>query len=221
MKHTIVVILTLLLILGCDDILEVVDITNETVSVLAPVNDVTITDTEVTFTWSPVADAESYNVQIATPSFEAAAQIVTDSILSKTSMSHALTSGNYEWRVRAENSNYATAYATQKFTLLSPDLVDISSETVVISAPANEATFLTTDTINFTWNTNEGADEYDIEIATPDFQNPTETIAQETLTTTEFSVSNLSKNDYKCRIKAKNFGYETAYTEIGFTVNEP
>lgn len=207
--------------LACDDIIEVVDISKETVTVLAPVNETTLIDTDVTFIWDTVEEAEGYKIQIATPSFEAATEIVTaDSILTKTFFSKTLVSGSYEWRVRAENSGYVTGYTTQKFTLLSPDPVDISKELIVISSPTNGATFLNTDTINFSWKTIEGAREYVIQIVTPNFENITETIKDETITNTGFSVSNLSKNDYKCRVKAKNSGYETGYTEIAFTVNE-
>ena len=220
MKHKIVLVLALMVVLACDDIIEVADISKETVTVLAPVNETTLIDTDVTFTWDSVEEAENYKIQIATPSFEAATEIVIDSTVTKTFFSNTLTSGSYEWRVRAENSGYVTGYTIQKFTLLSPDPVDISSELVVISSPANGATFSTTDTINFSWKTVEGAEKYTIQIATPDFTNPVETIKDETITNTGFSVSNLSKNDYKCRVKAKNSGYETGYTEISFSVNE-
>ncbi|AUP79693.1 hypothetical protein [Flavivirga eckloniae] len=220
MRSKILLIITLVFVCACDDIIEVVDISNETVTVLAPVNETTLVDTDVVFTWGTVEEAEAYKIQIATPSFEAATEIVTDSTVTKTSFSNTLASGSYEWRVRAENSGYATGYTTQKFRLLSPDPVDISKELVVISSPANGATFSTTSTVNFSWRAIEGAEDYVIQIVTPDFENITETITDETITNTGFSISNLSKNDYKCRVKAKNSEYETGYTEIGFTVDE-
>lgn len=204
---------------NCDDIIEVVDISEETVIVLAPLDGVVIEDANVTFTWDAVLEAESYKIQIAKPSFEAAQQIITDSIVTTTFFNRTLLSGNYEWRVRAENSDYATAYTKQKFKVAAPEPVDISSKQLVISAPANNATFLTTDTINFSWETVEGADQYVVQIATPDFENPTETIKDETITAATISVSNLIANSYKCRVKAKNSGFETGYTEIGFVVN--
>jgi hypothetical protein len=218
MKKLLLLMITLCF-MACDDIIGVVDISEETVTVLAPLDGVVIEDANVTFTWDALVEAESYKIQIAKPSFEAAQQIITDSLVTTTYFNRTLLSGSYEWRVRAENSDYATVYTTQKFTVAAPDPVDISSKQVVIAALANNATFLTTDTINFSWEAVEDANEYNIQIATPDFENPNETLKDEIITSTSFSISNLSANSYKCRVKAKNSGYETGYTEIGFVVN--
>lgn len=219
MKKLLLLVATLCFF-NCDDIIEVVDISEETVTVLAPRDGVLVDEASVTFTWDAVEEAESYKIQIAKPSFEAATQIVTDSTVTSTFFNRLLDSGNYEWRIRAENSGYATLFTTQKFTVSAPDPVDITNEQLVILTPSDGNTFLTTDTINFSWETIEGADQYVIQIATPDFDNPVETIKDETITNTSFSVSNLSANTYKFRVKAKNSGFETGYMEIGFTVNE-
>lgn len=218
MKKVIYLFCLVLCTVACDDITEVEDISNEKVTVLAPANDVTLTDATVVFTWDAVEEAEHYKIQIATPSFEAAMQIVTDSTVTTTSFNKALSSGDYEWRVSAENSGYNTVYTAQKFKLVT-SIVDISKELVVITSPSNNATFSTTDTISFSWSTINNATEYIIQIATPDFENPTETIKDETISSTSFSVSNLSKNEYKCRVKAKNASFETVYTETAFTVD--
>ncbi len=208
-------------IFACNDIIEVTDISEETVSVLAPANGVTLDEGDIAFTWNSIEDADDYNVQIATPSFEAATQIVTDSIVSETLLSISLDEGDYEWRVRAENSGYETVYTTQSFTLLPIESVNISNEEVDIIAPANNESFLTTRTISFTWEEVDDASEYTLQIATPDFDNPIEVIENETISSTNFSVSNLEENDYEFRVKAKNSGYETEYTEVRFIVETP
>lgn len=204
---------------SCDDIIEVVDITNETVSVLAPKNGTVLNDEGVTFTWEPINEAISYKIQIAVPNFENATQIVTDSLVTNTFFNQILSSGNYEWRVRAENSDYATTYTSTKFSVMAPDPVDISNSTVVITTPEDNTTFSTTDTISFSWETLEGANEYELQIVTPDFDSPVETISDETISITNFSVSNLNQNTYEFRVKATNSGFATGYTEISFTVN--
>ena len=203
---------------ACEDIVGVTDISEEKVSVLAPVEGVTVTEAKVTFNWEVLEDADQYNIQIATPTFDTATQIVTDSTLALTSFSKALTNGNYEWRIRAENSGYKTNYSTQQLVIAS-NTVDISNRVLVISSPDNNATYTTTDSINITWEALEDAEVYQIEIVTPDFENPTETITNETITDTSFSVNNLVKNTYTCRVRAKNAGFETSYTEISFIVN--
>jgi hypothetical protein len=102
---------------GCSDIIEVEDISNKTVSILAPTNEAVLNSTTITFTWNSLEDAEAYKLQIATPSFENATQIVLDSTLTVTSFSRILENGNYQWRIRAENSGYQTSYSTQNFTI--------------------------------------------------------------------------------------------------------
>lgn len=204
---------------ACDDIIEVPDITNSNMNILAPKNNTTLTDAAVIFSWDALEDAESYKIQIATPNFAEAQQIVADSLVIENTFSTTLNSGVYEWRLRAENSGYATAYVAQKFTLNASDPIDISNETITILTPENSASFSTTDTITFSWEALDGADSYTVQIVTPDFENPTETVKDDTITETSFSVSNLSSNTYKFRVKAENRGYETGYTEISFTVN--
>lgn len=220
MKKAALLIIVILSVLACEDIIEVVDISDLTLTVLAPKDQTVLTDINVTFSWNAVEDAESYNIQIATPSFESAQQIVTDSLVTSTFFSKTLNSGSYEWRVRAENSDYKTQYAVQKFTVAPSDPVDISNEQAVLLAPADNASFLNTDTINFSWEAVEDAEEYTIQIATPNFDNALEIIKEDTTTKTSYSVSNLSANSYEWRVKAKNAGYETAYTILGFVVNE-
>lgn len=219
MKKKVLFIIVLMGFFACDDIIQVVDISNRAITVLAPTDQAVLTDTDVMFTWDAVEDADSYKLQIATPSFETAQQIVTDSLVTTTFFNRTLNSGSYEWRVRAENSGYVTTYTTQKFTIMA-NPVDISSEQVVLLAPADTTVFSTTDTINFSWENIVGAEQYSVQIATPNFDNALEIIKDDTITNTSYSVSNLSANSYEWRVKAINPDYETGYATLGFTVNE-
>jgi len=117
MKNHFFYILISCLCLTCDDIIEVEDISQHTVVVLAPTNDSILAEGNITFSWDAVKDAERYKLQIATPGFENAAQIILDSTVTITNFSKALELGDYEWRVRAENSEYQTTYNTQNFTV--------------------------------------------------------------------------------------------------------
>ena len=102
---------------SCDDITEVEDISGKTVNILAPADTSVLTITEVNFSWSTVEDAESYKLQIATPTFDAATQIVLDTTITVSNFTKTLELGNYQWRVRAENSDYQTVYTSQSFTI--------------------------------------------------------------------------------------------------------
>ena len=111
------VIALLVLLVSCEDILEVEDISNKTVIVLAPSDTSTLNITDINFSWDSVEDAEHYKLQIASPNFESANQIVLDTTITATSFNQTLELGNYEWRIRAENSGFETNYTTQSFTI--------------------------------------------------------------------------------------------------------
>ncbi|TXE15320.1 hypothetical protein ES692_17225 [Psychroserpens burtonensis] len=117
MKRALFLILLVLSLSSCDDIIEVVDISQNTISVLAPTNTSVLAEGDITFSWDVLQDATQYKLQIATPTFENASQILLDSTITATNFSKTLELGNYEWRVRAENSEYQTLYITQNFSV--------------------------------------------------------------------------------------------------------
>ncbi|MEP5339998.1 MAG: hypothetical protein ABJL44_18450 [Algibacter sp.] len=212
MKQTIIVLSLICCLFSCEYITEVVDISEKNVSVLAPLNESIINSNEVIFTWDTLEDAEQYKIQIAQPSFLEATQIALDSTVTTTTFSKTLQPGPYEWRLRAENSDYQTVYKTFGFYVDAGTIVDISNTEIVLLVPNNNATFTTTDAIDFSWEAIEGATAYVFEMAIPDFDNPTETIEDETITETNLSVSNLAVGNYQWRVKAENLIYETVYT---------
>ncbi|MEM8507830.1 MAG: hypothetical protein AAF717_08370 [Bacteroidota bacterium] len=114
--------------LSCEEILEVQDISEQEVQLLSPTSGSVVTDTIVNFNWDPVNAANAYHIQIATPNFQNAAQFVLDSTLVVdstfvgTRISRTLSSAAYEWRVRALNSDFETAFFVNDFT------VDTSSD---------------------------------------------------------------------------------------------
>ena len=217
MKNLILIVL-LVLTISCEDIIGVEDISQKTVTALAPTNNSVLSNANVTFSWESLKDAEHYRLQISTPTFGEATQIVVDSLVSSTSFLKELTPNAYQWRVRAENSGYTTAFSTQSFLVESTEDVDISETTVVLLAPADAVSFGTTDTINFSWDPVSDAESYTFQIAIPNFENATEIIKNEITVATTFSVSNLAVNSYEWRVRALNPSFQTNYTTQKFTV---
>ncbi len=108
------------LILACLFSCEAVfleDISDKSVILLAPLNNSQLDLGNNTFSWQLLDDAESYQIQIATPGFENANQIILDSIVIDNSVMQNLNSGTYQWRVKASNSEYDTRYTTVSFTV--------------------------------------------------------------------------------------------------------
>lgn len=91
------------------------------------------------------------------------------------------------------------------------DEVRIYENSVELLAPTDAAVLNDTD-VTFVWKTVEGANEYVIQVATPDFTNPLQIVTDSTVTTTSFSTTLLATTTYEWRVKAKNPNYETAFS---------
>ncbi len=114
MKKNFLLLLAIGMLCSCEAIF-VENISNTTVTILAPTHRATVFKGVVNFNWTIVDDADSYQIQIATPTFTNASQIVIDTTITKTSFSKNLTVGVYQWRVNALNSDYQTKYTTTSF----------------------------------------------------------------------------------------------------------
>jgi hypothetical protein len=116
-----IAIFALIGLLSCEEIINEVDITKDSVELLAPANSVTLTVGDIAFIWQDVPDATNYKLQIAQSNFSNATQIVMDTLIQRTGFSiDSLTTGHYEWRVKALNSAYETVYTTNGFVVVEP-----------------------------------------------------------------------------------------------------
>lgn len=116
MKRLIVLCAFLWLCIGCEAILEE-DISNQQVVILAPTENAQLTAGDIVFSWQTLDNATSYTIQIATPDFTNATQILLNTNTVDNSATANLTAGSYQWRVNASNSEYATEYTTINFTV--------------------------------------------------------------------------------------------------------
>ena len=105
-----------ILFFSCEALL-VEDISDQSVVILAPNNNVSVSEGNIDFDWQLVDDADMYQIQIATPSFTEATQIVFDSITEVNTVTKELSIGEYQWRVKAINSEYETQYSTVSFSV--------------------------------------------------------------------------------------------------------
>lgn len=121
--RALLVVTTIVCFSSCEDLLEVPDISEESVELLAPSDSTTVVQTNVNFTWNEVYEATQYHVQVAAPSFENAAQIVVDTLIiidsayAGPNLNRSLVDSDYEWRVKAQNSGYDTDFTTHKFSV--------------------------------------------------------------------------------------------------------
>ena len=60
-------VLTLITLIACEDIIEVPDVSNQTIIVLAPLNGANIIENRIGFNWDAISDVEGYSIAVATP----------------------------------------------------------------------------------------------------------------------------------------------------------
>lgn len=159
LKKGIGVLLFAIVFWACEDILEEPDISQIEVQLLAPTDGAVIVDNEVSFNWNFVEDTRSYKIQLAKPSFANAVQIVFDSLIEQDSLGDLDTriqnirilNGQYQWRVKALNGGFETAYTTATFIIDGDENLDIiPPNTPQLVAPENNASVNETQ-IDFSW----------------------------------------------------------------------
>ncbi|MGX7666046.1 hypothetical protein [Flavobacterium pedocola] len=93
---------------------------------------------------------------------------------------------------------------------------DITDKQVELVAPINNAMLNNTGVV-FTWDAVEGATKYRLQVAKPDFVNPTQIVLDTLISATSFN-QQLNIGNYQWRVKAVNSGYETVYSTRDITI---
>lgn len=104
---------------GCWDVFEK-DISDQTVSVIAPVNGVETTPGTITFLWDPVSYAEGYRLRVVSPDFARAARVLADSLVAGTTFSLELEAGSYQWSIQAWNFGYSGVRSVYSLQIIEP-----------------------------------------------------------------------------------------------------
>lgn len=98
---------------------------------------------------------------------------------------------------------------------------DISEDQVTILAPA-EGIILEDTSVTFSWEELEFADQYQLQVATPNFvttgQLVVDTILGDSTQTFRNFTTTLESNMYQWRIRALNEGFQTPYTTSSFSI---
>lgn len=95
---------------------------------------------------------------------------------------------------------------------------NITNDGVNLLAPTESVILKTGITIAFNWETLNGATDYKLQIATPNFSNANQILKDTLVQKNNFLIDSLPVNSYEWRVKALNSAYETIYTTNGFVV---
>ncbi len=145
---------------SCDDIFEI-DLSNRTVLLVAPADSVVVQSNNITFLWDTLSGANQYELQLASPNFSDVQVLLLDTVVSGYRYVTSISNGNYEWRLRALNSGYASQYSYRTFQV--DTLFGNENQQVQLLLPVNE--FVTgNEQISFVWEAFEGAGYYIFQI---------------------------------------------------------
>ncbi|MFI0429533.1 hypothetical protein [Mariniflexile sp. HMF6888] len=201
-------LMLLTLSFSCDDILEE-DITNDTIQIISPNEGMTTDGNTVQFSWGGLDGADGYRIQI----IKSNQVYEVDSLITTSTFKYVLNSGTYQWRVRAENFAYSTAYTFPiSFHVETSD--DLSNQNVALATPSVDL-YTNNKNITFTWQGITSAISYKFELIKS--LNGEQTILPETdVTASNYTIDpNLFNDDakYIWKVKAVNATSETVYSQ--------
>lgn len=137
------------------------DISDETIVLLAPANNLSDSLQTKNFVWEEIEGALSYRLQIVSPSFDSISFIELDSLTTRTSFESTLAPGLYQWRVRGENEDFETLWTTYNFEIEST--ASLNGQKITNLQPIT-GTNTNQTSIQFTWNALASAENYFVEI---------------------------------------------------------
>jgi hypothetical protein len=159
-KLSIIISISVLLFSACSLIFEA-DISDSVVNILSPTDSLKTTENEITFWWDKVPDAENYNLQIVSPSWDLIDALIVDTNLSGNKYTMMLSPGDYDWGVSAYNNSSSTSYSVQH--LIIDTTSNLTNQRVTLKTPLDNS-YTNSKTIKFVWYPLNAAESYDFNI---------------------------------------------------------
>lgn len=177
---------------------------------ILPENMQTGLGSNVMFTWSSVAEAQSYLLQVSNSESFESTLIADESGLSQTTFSISGLSDNttYYWRLKSERIGSESDWSpARQFT------VNLPPPTPLLISPANAIQNIDTLNVQFRWGPVLNASEYQFQLS---LSATFESIDTEAIVaTTQFTVPKLrSDTNYYWRVRALNIGGESAWSGV-------
>jgi hypothetical protein len=199
-----------LLLGSCKDIIEP-DIDKKQVNLLAPGEQYKSKSYTVNFWWDEVGDASAYRLQVVTPKFDTIGALITDTLVNSNKFAFNLEPGNYEWRVRAENSGSQGIFSAPRAFSVLPS--SIKQQAVQLSAPAADA-LVNNPAVTFRWGTVYGATLYRLQIDTNNFADTARLLYNKTFPVQEAQFSLPAEQQYQWRVRAENDTAQSKWSAV-------
>jgi hypothetical protein len=204
----VVVVLMGIVFFSCEDIIEE-DITNDTIQVIYPQNSEVVTSNVVNFQWQSLDGADDYRVQVFTSN---TSNMVLDSLVPQNHLNIPMPQGNYQWRVRGENSAYTSTYSmNHNFSVV--ESTDLTNQLVILSSPS-DSFYTNNSNAILSWQSLTAAQSYSFELV--NITNSQSIVNQQSnLTATSLALNNtlLSvDSEYRWKVKAVNTTSQSQFT---------
>nr|WP_319511365.1 hypothetical protein [uncultured Draconibacterium sp.] len=187
-------------------------LSDKSVEILLPTEGLIIDDSNVSFLWEEVKGANSYHIQIVSPSFDNPVKLVYDQQLESNHFEIELEGGEYEARIRATDGTTNTPYSNVKFGVSL-----FSNKKVDFTFPVNNS-ILNYGDVTIAWNQIENAINYHLQIVSPDFISPVKLIYDDWIQNNKISL-NLPTGLYQARVKASDGSLNSKSDTIKFEIN--
>ena len=223
-KFRLLILVCLFILLGyvsCEDVFEK-DISEKTITLIAPSDSAVTAINDQTFMWTSIDGASGYNLQIVYPSYNQIQKIVLDTNLTTTRFDYTLFSGDFQWSVIAFNNSSSTAEGYyQVYNLTITDGIDFSKLKVHLSYPNKDGFCTNSSSVLFSWLPVQYADSYVFELRKENWDNG-ETIYSEEIMYDSVRVHELQNGVYHWGVKAlhDSSGTETPFSHYELVIDQ-
>ena len=207
--------LTMLCLIGCKPDFIELDLSKNSVKVLSPPDNHNTSVMAVKFWWEKMEGANGYRLQLASPGFDNIQEYLLDTSLTDNSFLYSLEPGNYQWQLNAFNGSSASLSVTYSLSIDSS--IDLSLQTIALTSPVNNSVTSNMN-ITFKWSTLYNADDYTLEVASPDFNGPPSITPVVTINDSSAQIFT-QEGQYQWRVKGQNNTSNTPYTTYSFEID--
>ena len=198
---------------GCE-LIEEENLGNDRITLLAPADTMETDIVTQTFWWEKLEGAARYRLQVVYPSFAQVESLIADTLVSGNQFALALYPGDFEWRMRAENSTSNTDWQYRSFQIYYTD--DLSRQTINLKQPAENG-YTNREEILFKWDTLSIADSYLFQLYENEWQG---TLVDDSLVEKKGDIRfPLEEGVYYWGIKAINEVSQSLFYKRQFTVD--
>ena len=197
----------LLLLCNCEDFFEK-DLAGKEVVIVAPSDLLTTQYTTQNFWWEKLDGALTYNLQIATPSFDNLEKVLVDTNVSINKFTFSLYPGKFQWRIRPANGSSNGQYIVRSLEI--DTTLDLRGQEVVLKSPQAEYAS-NKNSLKFTWDKLFSAADYRFEVRYQEWSG-SKVISPVLTQHDTITVGGLQEGTYYWGVQAQNNGSATAFS---------